>query len=184
MTQAFQCAWTNAVFIYVIKTETWQLFILKCHKSKHFFFFFVRNVQDVQGGRCDIQILRAQIHWILFLKQKGFLYSDVSKYVWTVKIRSPLWRQQWLWVQDPGIWCGLVWLQRVPIFWIMISTIAHFLDLYPLADHFALPPHYTTNCPDWCPNPDLGDLPRVHPSLWASTLLRPVKSCFEEIYID
>lgn len=28
-------AWTKAVFISVIKTESRQLFILKCHKSKH-----------------------------------------------------------------------------------------------------------------------------------------------------
>lgn len=33
----------------------------------------------------DIQILRAQIHLILFLKQKVFLYSDLSKFVSTVK---------------------------------------------------------------------------------------------------
>lgn len=34
MTQAFQCAWTNAVFISVIKNGI-STFILKCHKFKH-----------------------------------------------------------------------------------------------------------------------------------------------------
>lgn len=63
------------------------------------------------------------------------------------------------------------------------STISHFLDLGPLEDRGASPPPCAPNRPGRCPNPDLGDLPRVHPSLWASALLSPTPSGFQEICV-
>lgn len=156
------------------------------------FDLFCRIVQGVQGGRCDSvwnsnSSSSNSLTFVVwgneyFASSERFSYTETSKYVLTAK-RVDIKLSVTAAITAPVAATGCSYQLIVAVRWKRVHTrrvwqmsfVNQTCILRDVVHHCRL---VAPQCPDWCPNPDLGDLPRVHLSLWATHTPEPHHELF------